>query len=533
MNIFWHIPLLGFIFAFIYALVGALLCCTVILIPVGKGMFSIAQYMLSPFSKALVPRKDLDLIKPQGERNTAIGAYIVLLKILYIPFGLVSAVCAVFGIVEDIISIIGIPCAVVWFRALPAVFNPIDKVCIPKDVADEIERIKSGAAVDKFMGRDAASGDSSAHASAPAEAQGPVAASTAANVVAATGVHGDDEQKLNDIIDNASMYKPELVEQCRHELQVRAGSEKFMQEANEYSDERLNEILSTRDMYAEELIYCCERVSEARTAERNRIAAEEAEARRIAAEKAAEEERLRRAEQWKKQRPFVFGAIGVAAVIITSLCVWQSIEHKKELALKAQQEIEAYEQAERERIAAEEAAKAAAEQARIEAEQARKEKERRAEEQRKQAEAQRKADEERRLAGYYKIGELYRNDAEAKGGIVFSVDGPHGKYIALPMMDEITKYEAKRRGILPSEEDCNEIFAHIKVIDNAIKDAIGTPLVDKHTYYWVDSPDKDKSMINFFVSSTDHMYKKEYHREREYSVIYGSQKCHAFFVDSY
>lgn len=195
-------------------------------------------------------------------------------------------------------------------------------------------------------------GDSSAHTSEPTEAQGPVAVLTAANAVAATGVHGYDELKLNDIIDNAPMYKSELVEQCRHELQVRADSEKFMQEVNEYSDERLNEILSTRDMYAEELVYCCERVSAARTAERNRIAAEEAEALRIKreseakrlreeAERLREEKHAKRIEWWKKWWPVVLVAVSAAlATIVILILTSDIVRYKQGVALAQKGQID-------------------------------------------------------------------------------------------------------------------------------------------------------------------------------------------------
>ena len=69
LNILWHFPFFGFLFAFFYALFGAILCCTVVLYPVGLGFFQIARFLLTPFSSALVTRKELDLVRPE-ERST-------------------------------------------------------------------------------------------------------------------------------------------------------------------------------------------------------------------------------------------------------------------------------------------------------------------------------------------------------------------------------------------------------------------------------------------------------------------------------
>ena len=49
LNILWHFPFFGFLFALFYALFGAILCCTVILYPVGLGFFQIARFLLTPF----------------------------------------------------------------------------------------------------------------------------------------------------------------------------------------------------------------------------------------------------------------------------------------------------------------------------------------------------------------------------------------------------------------------------------------------------------------------------------------------------
>ena len=127
LNILWHFPFFGFLFAFFYALFGAILCCTVILYPVGLGFFQIARFLLTPFSSALVTRKELDLVRPE-ERSTAAAAFSTVITILYFPFGLIAAAGALFAMIGEFLSIIGIPCGIVWFKALPAIFMPVGKI---------------------------------------------------------------------------------------------------------------------------------------------------------------------------------------------------------------------------------------------------------------------------------------------------------------------------------------------------------------------------------------------------------------------
>lgn len=130
---------------------GAILCCTVVLYPVGLGFFQIARFLLTPFSSALVTRKELDLVRPE-ERSTAAAAFSTVITILYFPFGLIAAAGALFAMIGEFLSIIGIPCGIVWFKALPAIFMPVDRICVPKAVADEIARIKAGDTVRRYKG---------------------------------------------------------------------------------------------------------------------------------------------------------------------------------------------------------------------------------------------------------------------------------------------------------------------------------------------------------------------------------------------
>lgn len=245
MNILWHFPFFGFLFALFYALCGMLLCCTIILYPVGLGFFQIAQFLLSPFSSALVSRKDLALVRSE-ERSTAATAYATIISVLYIPVGLFAGVMALFTMLGEFISIFGIPCGIVWYKALPAIFMPVDKVCVPKAVADEIARVKAGETVRRFKGE--ATADEEAHRCT--EESGPA-------LPPMPEVRQYDDAQLNDILANAAMYRTTLVDDCRRELEIRSKSREFTVQVAAMDNDKLHEILSSPQLYAEELIYAC------------------------------------------------------------------------------------------------------------------------------------------------------------------------------------------------------------------------------------------------------------------------------------
>lgn len=302
LNILWHFPFFGFLFAFFYALFGAILCCTVVLYPVGLGFFQIARFLLTPFSSALVTRKELDLVRPE-ERSTAAAAFSTVITILYFPFGLIAAAGALFAMIGEFLSIIGIPCGIVWFKALPAIFMPVDRICVPKAVADEIARIKAGDTVRRYKGE---TGEPETHSAERHSTQAP-----GETLPPMPEVRRYDDEKLHEIISNAAMYRASLVEECRREVEIRSKSAAFTAQVRAMGDDKLHEILASPQLYAEELIYACTlEQDERRRVRREEQAKEEAERRlrREQEEKAAAE---RRAAAWKKNRPYLFAALTV------------------------------------------------------------------------------------------------------------------------------------------------------------------------------------------------------------------------------
>lgn len=141
-NILWHFPFMGFLFSLFYCITGVLLCCTVILIPLGRGYFQMAKFMLSPFSYRMVSRKDLVWIGRSTD-GAAMAAFSLVIRILYFPFGLLAAFSALFVIIGEALTIIGIPFAIIWSKLFTSIFNPINKVCIGRDDAELIARRKA------------------------------------------------------------------------------------------------------------------------------------------------------------------------------------------------------------------------------------------------------------------------------------------------------------------------------------------------------------------------------------------------------
>ena len=151
-NIIWHFPFLGFLQSLIYAIGGVFWCLTVIGIPLGLGLFQLSLFTLSPFSKRMVSRHDLELITGEKQEDV-VKVWFLIVRILYFPLGLIMAFFSVISIGIQFISIFGIPCAMVQSKALATIFNPVNKKCVPLAVAEEIERRKVNNVLDKYEKR--------------------------------------------------------------------------------------------------------------------------------------------------------------------------------------------------------------------------------------------------------------------------------------------------------------------------------------------------------------------------------------------
>lgn len=149
-NIIWHIPYLGFIKSLCYAIGGVFWCITIIGIPLGLGLFQLSLFMLAPFSRGLVTRNDLEMLTGE-KQDSFIKGWFLVVRILYFPFGLLMAMACISTIIVEFFTLIGIPCGLAEAKALSTIFNPVNKKCVPRAVAEEIERRKASHTLNKYI----------------------------------------------------------------------------------------------------------------------------------------------------------------------------------------------------------------------------------------------------------------------------------------------------------------------------------------------------------------------------------------------
>ena len=199
-NIIWHIPYLGFLHAFSYALIGCLFCLTIVGIPLGMGMFQIASMLLAPFSKGVVNRSDIEYVTEE-EQSSLMKVWRIIIRILYFPFGLFTAIILILHVVGMFFTIIGIPCALAVAKCIGLVFNPVGKVCVSIDVAEEIKRRKAAKIVDRMTNPNLSNNSANI----------PITETIECNpeFMAKAGAKTDEE--LKQIISNRTDYHPMLV----------------------------------------------------------------------------------------------------------------------------------------------------------------------------------------------------------------------------------------------------------------------------------------------------------------------------------
>ena len=329
LNVFWYFPLFGFFHALIYVIMGAILCCTVILYPIGLGYFQIARYLLSPFSSALVSRADLLLVRPQDatDEKSFSDTYTKIIGVLFIPFGLIASAYAVLGIINCCLYIVTIPCVYVWTRALPAIFNPTGKVCVPIAVADEITRIKNGQTVAKFKG------------DSPTVTEEAVAMNTGtANTYGRCEtpqnspekrVRDYDESQLQEIVNNPTMYNAQMVESCRKEIAIREESKAFEDQIKTFDNDRLSEILKNSALYSEAMIYVAERELAERIRLRDEQLEREAAEARALREQAAAAKREQQRLWLKKNAKWLILVATIVLVLLISLVCYKITDNRR------------------------------------------------------------------------------------------------------------------------------------------------------------------------------------------------------------
>ena len=145
-NILWHFPFFGFVSAAIAYLLGVLLTLTVIAAPIGLGLMQYGKFLLAPFSYVMI--KDY---KNKGEINSVWQGYSLIVTILYFPFGILLCLITILQILGLVITIIGIPAAIILAKSLGTYLNPVGKVCAQRNLAEEIERRRISDELDNSM----------------------------------------------------------------------------------------------------------------------------------------------------------------------------------------------------------------------------------------------------------------------------------------------------------------------------------------------------------------------------------------------
>lgn len=146
-NILWHFPFFGFVNAIAVYLLGLLLTATVIAAPLGLGLMEFGKFLFAPFGHAMVSKSDLNI-----EQNEGWKAYSTIVMLIYLPFGLLLALCAVFQVAALFMTIVGIPVALVIAKSLGTYINPVNKKCVHSAVLDELDRRKAQAELKKHLG---------------------------------------------------------------------------------------------------------------------------------------------------------------------------------------------------------------------------------------------------------------------------------------------------------------------------------------------------------------------------------------------
>lgn len=142
-NVLWHFPFFGFVTAALYWLVGLLLTVLVITAPIGLGLMEFGKFLLAPFGRTMVSKADLNVAQ-----NPVWKAYSTIIMLLYLPLGIVLVMVSVIQVVVALVGIFTIPVALVIARSLGTILNPVNKVCVPVAVAEELERRKANATLD-------------------------------------------------------------------------------------------------------------------------------------------------------------------------------------------------------------------------------------------------------------------------------------------------------------------------------------------------------------------------------------------------
>lgn len=105
------------------------------------------KFLFAPFGRAMVSKSELNI-----KQNKLWKAYSTVVMVLYFPLGLLMCLVGVFQVAALFITILGIPVALVVAKSLGTYLNPVNKKCVSKAVAEELQRRKAEVEVAKALG---------------------------------------------------------------------------------------------------------------------------------------------------------------------------------------------------------------------------------------------------------------------------------------------------------------------------------------------------------------------------------------------
>ena len=124
-NIIWHFPYFGFLNAIITFLIGGVFVLTVVGAPIGLGLIQLSKLYLAPFGHYMVDKKQAGI-----NDNLAWSSFSFVIRILYFPIGCLLLAFTIAQMIGCVITVVGFPVAVVVFKSLGTIWNPVNKVCV-------------------------------------------------------------------------------------------------------------------------------------------------------------------------------------------------------------------------------------------------------------------------------------------------------------------------------------------------------------------------------------------------------------------
>lgn len=329
LNIIWYFPYLGFLSAFFVALYGLIISCTVVGLPIGLGLFQIAKYLLLPHSRALVSKKEVRKLQNK-EQNQIWQIFSTIISILYIPFiGLPLSILYILYAVGCFATILGIPNGLVIMRMIPAIFNPIGKICVPRSVAEHMQNIKDEATVNEYFGNQQTQDTTQQTTALPPVP--PVKTIESRLVGYAHEARSYSDEKLNEVIEKHAIYNTDLVTACRREIEIRCKSNELMSEVDKLTISELIDVIEYPDRYSPEYVYCAEK-SYASKLETERIAEierqkEEEQQREAELKEIARQQEEKRQKQKQAVKDFIAKwkyaiLVGLILLITCGILLW-------------------------------------------------------------------------------------------------------------------------------------------------------------------------------------------------------------------